>query len=141
MWHLCSIGNPNRKSARGEALQTVAQKLISLLKLVTTAVCVFLNKVTLVRNMDPDQIQITQSPKYPQRPGTQLDMDMIPSWIWIESEHFYIAGSFWILDKAFPEEVNTEGNDLILTSYPCPAPLMEGWQYGSGGGQIPASYK
>lgn len=53
---------------------------------------------------------------------------MIPSWIWIESEHFYIAGSFWILDKAFPEEVNTGGSDLVLTSYPCPAALMEAWE-------------
>lgn len=66
-----------------QALQKphLAQKLISLLELVTPAICFSLIKVTLVRNIDPDQIQATQTPKYPQ--------SLVPSWELIESEHFY----------------------------------------------------
>lgn len=40
----------------------------------------------------------------------------------------HIAGSFWILDKAWPDEVNTKGNYLVLTCYPLAATLMEGWK-------------
>lgn len=65
----------------------LAQKLISLLEFVTTAICFSLIKVTLVRNMDPDQIQAAQTPKYPQR--------LVLSWKLIESECFY--SYYWII--------------------------------------------
>lgn len=35
----------------------------------------------------------------------------------------HIVGSFGISGKAFPEEVNIEGADLVLISYPLPAAL------------------
>lgn len=72
VWHLCSTGNPCRSSARnaGIAKATCCTKINFTFK--TCYYCspfFFLMKVILVRNMDPNQIQITQTPKYPQRPG------------------------------------------------------------------------